>query len=215
MVEMMDRAVGVVLKALEDAGVADRTVVIFTSDNGGLSTAEGSPTSNVPLRAGKGWMYEGGVRVPLVVRWPGAVSPGSVCDQYIISTDYFPTLLEIAGLPARPEQHVDAKSFVPLLKGARESDRGPILWHYPHYGNQGGSPASAIRDGDWKLIEFFEDGRTELYNLADDIGERSNLAAREPLRTDEMLRKLREWRTAVGARLPTQNPNHRPTSPEG
>lgn len=207
MVETMDATVGRVLDALQSAGVADRTVVIFTSDNGGLSTAEGSPTSNVPLRGGKGWMYEGGVRVPLIVRWPGRTQPGASCDSYLISTDYYPTILDMAGLPPRAAQHIDGKSFVPLLQGQQDNDRGPIFWHYPHYGNQGGSPASAVRDGDWKLIEFLEDDRVELYNLVRDPGEHQNLAGSETDRVARMTRQLHEWRTAVGAQMPTPNPH--------
>jgi len=207
MIEGMDEAVGQVLAGLEAAGVADRTVVIFTSDNGGLSSAEGSPTSNLPLRGGKGWMYEGGVRVPLIVRWPGHTRAGAVCDNYLISTDYYPTILELAGLAPRPAQHIDGKSFASLLEGKQKSDRGPIFWHYPHYGNQGGSPASAVRDGDWKLIEFLEDGDVELYNLGDDLGEHRNLAGKQPERAAEMKQRLDAWRTAVGAQMPSPNPH--------
>lgn len=205
MVETMDASVGQILAALEDAGVADRTAVFFTSDNGGLSTAEGAPTSNVPLRAGKGWMYEGGVRVPLLVRWPGKTKPGAVSNDYLISTDYYPTMLEMAALPPRPEQHVDGKSFAPLLKGAQDFDRGPIYWHYPHYGNQGGSPAAAIREGDWKAVEFFEDGRTELYNLASDLSEQHDLSKSEPDRATTMQRQLHDWQRSVDAQFPSPN----------
>jgi arylsulfatase A-like enzyme len=205
MIEAMDQAVGKVLDALDEAGVADRTAVFFTSDNGGLSTAEGAPTANVPLRAGKGWMYEGGVRVPLIVRWPDVVKAGAVCDRYLISTDYFPTILEMAGQPA-PTHAIDALSFTPLLKNDPDFDRGPIYWHYPHYGNQGGSPASAIRDGDFKLIEFLENNRLELYNLAKDLGEKTNLAGVESARTQRMQQQLHQWRQAVGAQMPSPNP---------
>jgi arylsulfatase A-like enzyme len=217
MVETMDAAVGKVLDALDEAGVAGRTAVFFTSDNGGLSTAEGAPTSNAPLRAGKGWMYEGGVRVPLIVRWPGVAKPGAVCDSYLISTDYFPTILDMAqcSLLAPPEENPlseredytpDGVSFVPLLKSDPDFHRGPIYWHYPHYGNQGGSPASAVRDGDFKLIEFLEDGRLELYNLATDPGERTNLADADSSRAQRMQQQLHEWRQAVGAQMPSPNP---------
>jgi arylsulfatase A-like enzyme len=206
MVEAMDQAVGKVLDCLRDEGLAERTAVIFTSDNGGLSTAEGAPTSNVPLRAGKGWMYEGGIRVPLIVRWPDHAA-GATCDSYVISTDYYPTLLEMAGVPLRPEQHVDGMSFAPLLEEPRDRERGPIFWHYPHYGNQGGSPTTAMRDGDWKLIELLEDGRLELYNLAQDIGEQVNLAGADPLRTVRMKEQLHAWRQSVGAQMPSPNPD--------
>jgi arylsulfatase A-like enzyme len=207
MVEMMDRSVGKVLASLEKAGVEDHTVVFFTSDNGGLSTAEGWPTANVPLRGGKGWLYEGGVREPLIVRWPGVTKAGSTCDEYITSTDYYPAMLEIAGAAAQPTQAVDGKSFTPLLHGDKSFKRGPIFWHYPHYGNQGGTPGAAIRDGDWKLIRFFEDDHVELYNLANDLSEKHNLASAEPNRVAKMREQLDDWLKSVNARFPSPNPN--------
>jgi arylsulfatase A-like enzyme len=211
MVETMDTAVGQVLAALEENGVADRTVVFFTSDNGGLSTAEGSPTSNLPLRAGKGWLYEGGVRVPLLVRWPGHTKPGTVVDDYIISTDYYPTILDMAGVEPPPEQQLDGKRFTPLLQGEQtDFTRGPVYWHYPHYGNQGGRPGAAIRDGDWKLIEFFEDGRTELYNLRHDPQEKQDLIQAEPDRAADLLRQLHQWQQQVSAQFTTKNPDYQP-----
>jgi arylsulfatase A-like enzyme len=206
MVEAMDAACGKVLVALKDLGLDDNTIVIFMSDNGGLSTSEGSPTSNLPLRGGKGWLYEGGIREPMMVKWPGVTRPGSVCDTPVISTDFYPTMLEMAAVPFKPNQHVDGVSLVPLLKG-QTVDRGPLYWHYPHYGNQGGSPAAAIREGNWKLIEFFEPGRAvELYNLKDDIGETKNLARRHPDIARNLEAKLRSWQKAVGAKFPSPNP---------
>ena len=176
MVEAMDQAVGKVLDTLRESGLEKNTAVFFMSDNGGLSTSEGSPTSNLPLRGGKGWLYEGGIREPMIVKWPGVIKAGSVCGEPVISTDFYPTMLEIAKLPPKPAQNVDGVSIVPLLRG-KKMDRGAIYWHYPHYGNQGGSPGSVIRDGDWKLILFYEKNReVELYNLRDDIGEGNNLA---------------------------------------
>src|SRR5262249_8424053 len=166
-VASLDESVGRVLARLEKLGLAERTLVVFTSDNGGLSTSEGSPTSNAPLRAGKGWLYEGGIRVPVIVRWPGAVKPRSDCDVPVITNGLCPTLLAMTGQPARPKQHVDGVSLVPLLKGAGKLDRAALYWHYPHYGNQGGPPGGAVRAGDWKLLEFFEDDHVELYNLKD------------------------------------------------
>jgi len=156
MIQSLDEGVGRILDKLEQLGLDKQTVIFFTSDNGGLTTSEGSPTSNLPLRAGKGWNYEGGIREPLLVKWPGVTSPGSVCDSPIISTDYYPTILEIAGLPARPDQHLDGASFASLLKGASRPNR-PLFWHYPHYSNQGGRPSGAMRNGDFKLIESYED----------------------------------------------------------
>ncbi|MCG8448787.1 MAG: sulfatase [Pirellulales bacterium] len=206
MVESMDLAVGKVLDTLDELGLADNTAVIFMSDNGGLSTSEGHPTSNLPLRAGKGWLYEGGIREPMIIRWPGKAAAGSVCDSPVTSTDFYPTMLAMADLPARPKQHVDGESLVPLLKQEGELEREAIYWHYPHYGNQGGSPGAAVRSGDWKLIEFFEEGRLELYNLADDLGEDHNLAEAEPERTAKMREMLHHWQQSIDARMPSRNP---------
>lgn len=202
MVEAMDQAVGKVLDALDRLGLADNTVVIFTSDNGGLSTSEGHPTSNLPLRAGKGWMYEGGIRVPWIIRAPGLTKPGSVCDTPMISNDLYPTIMELAG--TRLDHPVDGKSLVPLLRGENLSDR-PLFWHYPHYGNQGGAPGGAVRDGDWKLIEWYEDGTRELFNLRDDLSETNNLASKMPSKVDDLAAKLESWRKDVGAVMPTPN----------
>jgi arylsulfatase A-like enzyme len=202
MLEQMDAAVGRVLEALDRDGLADRTIVVFMSDNGGLSTAEGHPTSNLPLRAGKGWLYEGGIREPWIVRAPGVTRAGSTCDTPVISMDFYPTLLALAGLPARPEQHRDGVSLVSLLRGEPLA-RGPLFWHYPHYGNQGGSPGGAVRDGNWKLIESFEDGKLELYNLRDDPGETTDLADTHPDTARALRAKLAAWRESVGAVMPT------------
>ena len=206
MVEHMDAAVGVVLDAIEQAGLAESTLVIFTSDNGGLSTAEGHPTSNLPLRAGKGWLYEGGIRVPLIVRWPGAFESREGLDAPVFSGDIYPTLLDWAGLPLRPEQHLDGQSFGPLLRGETKAGHDELFWHYPHYGNQGGTPSAAIRQGDWKLIRHFEDKPIELYNLASDPEESKNLVAIEFERSIEMSARLAAWQKEVGARNPTPNP---------
>lgn len=208
MVEAMDQAINKVLAALDRLGLADNTVVFFTSDNGGLSTTEGSPTSNLPLRAGKGWMYEGGIRVPMLVRWPGVTRAGSTCSVPVTSTDYFPTVIEMAGLPLSGEK-IDGVSLVPLLRGST-LNREPLFWHYPHYGNQGGRPAGAIRDGDWKLIQWFEDNRIELFNLREDLGEHHNLADQHPERTAELLKKLQQWQKQVNAKFPTPNPASKP-----
>jgi len=209
MVEAMDQAVGKVLDTLDRLDLARDTVVFFMSDNGGLSTSEGHPTSNLPLRAGKGWLYEGGIREPMIVRWPGGVQAGSVCDEPVISTDFYPTMLDMAGLPLKPEQHMDGRSMTPILKQQGRQEGRAFFWHYPHYGNQGGSPGGAVRVGDYKLIEFFEDNRVELYNLKADLGEQDNLAARMPEKAAELRRMLHRWRTEVGARMPTPNPNRR------
>jgi len=206
MLEQMDSAIGRVIAALERCGLSEETVVIFMSDNGGLATAQGHPTSNLPLRGGKGWLYEGGIREPMIIRAPGVTKPGSVCDSPVISTDFYPTLLELAGLPFKPAQHCDGTSLLPLLKGGK-LDHPTMFWHYPHYGNQGGAPGGAVRDGDWKLIEWFEDGSLELYNLRNDLGEKKNLAATNPDKARELQALLSWWRSDVKAVMPTPNPD--------
>ncbi len=205
MVEALDAAVGRVLEAVDRNGLRERTVVVLMSDNGGLSTSEGSPTSNIPLRGGKGWMYEGGIREPMLVRAPSVSSPGSVIDAPVTSTDFFPTLLELAGLRLRPDQHLDGMSMVPLLRGEL-SDRGPLFWHYPHYGNQGGAPSAAIRAGNWKLIRWYEDDAVELYNLANDPGERYELSRLHPGRAASLATTLAGWLESTDANMPSRNP---------
>lgn len=209
MLEQMDSAVGRVLAALDSAGVREKTVVVFTSDNGGLSTKEGSPTSNVPLRGGKGWPYEGGIRTAWIVSAPGIAKPGSTSDVPVITTDFYPTFLELAGLPAMPGQHRDGVSLLPVLKGGDLPPR-PLFWHYPHYGNQGGRPHGVIREGNWKLIEWFEDGSLELYDVAADLGEKNDLALKEAERVKVMHGKLVAWRKEVGAIMPTVNLDYKP-----
>jgi len=204
MVEAMDQAVGKVLDHLKETGLDEKTVVFMMSDNGGLSTSEGHPTSNLPLRAGKGWLYEGGIREPLLIKWPGNTKAGEICDVPVISTDFYPTILEMAGLELRPEQHMDGMSMVNLATGS-ESFGQTLFFHYPHYGNQGGTPGAAIRKGDFKLIEFFEDGHTELYNLAEDIGEKNDLSSDMPDLRNELLKELHQWQKDVDARMPTRN----------
>lgn len=209
MVEAMDLAVGRVLDTLDRLELARDTVVFFMSDNGGLSTSEGHPTCNLPLRAGKGWLYEGGIREPMIVRWPGVVKAGSVCDEPVTSTDFYPTMLEMAGLPPAPQQRLDGRSMVPVLRQQSPQKARALYWHYPHYGNQGGSPGGAVRLGEYKLIEFYEDSRVELYNLRDDLGEKKDLSAAMPEKAAELRRMLHEWRNDVGAAMPTENPNHK------
>ena len=214
MVEAMDLAVGKVLDGLKEHGLEDNTVVFFMSDNGGLSTSEGHPTSNLPLRGGKGWMYEGGIREPMMVRWPGVTKPGSVNDTPVTSTDFFPTIMEMAGLKPQLPLPIDGVSFTTALRG-KPQDRGALYWHYPHYGNQGNAPTAAVREGDWKLIEWYEDGRLELFNLADDIGEKTNLAKKHPDKVKALATKLAAWRKDTGARMPTKNANFDPGKREG
>lgn len=201
MVESMDRAVGKVLETLEQTGNLENTIVCFLSDNGGLSTSEGSPTSNLPLRGGKGWLYEGGIREPFLIYAPGVTRPGSVSSVPVISTDFYPTLLRLAGLDPRPEQHLDGVDLSGILRGDDSPGRDALYWHYPHYSNQGGFPGAAVRMGDWKLIERFEDGRVHLYNLADDIGERHDVAEQHPDRVTAMRASLHAWYEQVDAKF--------------
>ncbi len=214
MVESLDSAVGRVLQQLDALNLRDKTAVIFTSDNGGLSTAEGSPTSNLPLRGGKGWIYEGGIREPLAIRWPGVTAAGTRCTVPAISTDFYPTMLEMAGLPAKPDQTLDGKSFVSLLRNPfAKFDRGPIFFHYPHYSNQGGFPASAVRRGEYKLIQDLEDGAYELYNLESDKSEHNNLEQLESGIVEELSELLKDWRKEVAAKPLQRKPEGGPEPP--
>lgn len=215
MVEAMDQAVGTVLEKLDELELAERTLVIFTSDNGGLSTSEGWPTSNLPLRGGKGWMYEGGIRVPFIVRQPGVVPAGTVNRTPVCGIDLFPTVAELAGVPLDAETTADGSSLVPLWSAPTSPAERPLFWHYPHYGNQGGAPSAAIRLGQWKLIEWYEDHRLELYDLEEDIGETRDLAASLPERTAALAELLHAWQREVGARFPTENPAFDPHAPSG
>ena len=201
MVESMDTHIGRILDQLDELGLQDDTVVMFMSDNGGLSTSEGSPTSNLPLRGGKGWLYEGGIREPMIIKWPGVTAPGSVCDDPVVSMDFYPTILDMAGLPAMPQQHRDGVSLTPQLKQAGEPKRETLFWHYPHYSNQGGFPGAAIRMGDYKLIERFEDGRVHLYNLRTDVGEQRDLSGQMPEKVAAMRRNLHVWYKEVDAKF--------------
>ncbi|MGB2822183.1 MAG: sulfatase, partial [Phycisphaerae bacterium] len=210
MVHSMSECVGRVIDKLERLKLVDRTVIMFIGDNGGLVLR--NITSNVPLRAGKGSAYEGGVREPFIVCWPGVTKPGSVCDEPVISVDFYPTILELAGVAgdAGHNRGVDGVSLVPLLKGAKKLNRDAIYWHYPHYHPGGATPYGAVRAGDWKLIEFYEDMHVELYNLRQDISEKNDLAAKMPAKADELRRKLHAWRKGVDAQMPTPNPNYAP-----
>ncbi len=214
MVEAVDEAVGVVLAALDEHGLRERTIVIFTSDNGGVSTSEGWPTSNMPLRAGKGWIYEGGIRVPLIVRWPGVSRPGSIVQAPVSSPDFFPTLAAAAGVQLSPGRSCDGSDLAPLLRGDVAPERA-LFWHYPHYGVQGGAPAAAIRRGNWKLIEWMEGDRVELFNVVKDPGERDDRVALEPDRVALLQTELRTWQQQVGAKFPLPNPNYDPSKPDG
>jgi len=211
MVKAVDDAVGAVLTKLDQLQLADNTVVFFFSDNGGLCTLRRpGPTCNLPLRAGKGWLYEGGIREPLIVRAPGVTRPGSVCDTPVVSMDFFPTMLELAGLPLMPDKHCDGVSLVPLLSGRGQLPPRTFYWHYPHYHGSTWTPGAAIRDGNWKLIEFYHWETVELYNLKDDLGEQHDLSRQFPEKTKELLGKLHAWQKRLHAKMPQRNPNWKP-----
>ncbi len=203
-IQSMDQSLGAVLDKLEELNIADQTVVIFASDNGGWEGV----TSNAPLRAGKASAYEGGIRVPLVIKWPLEGMQGCVVSEPVTSTDFYPTVLEMAGLQMIPEQHLDGVSLVPLLKSNRHLEREALYWHFPHY-HASFVPWGAVRKGDWKLIEYFEKegpDRYELYNLRNDLGEKTNLAQKEPAIRLNLQQMLEAWRRSVGAQMPTANP---------
>lgn len=210
MVYAMDENVGRLLDKLKETGLYDNTVVIFTSDNGGLSTLPPrrniAPTSVRPLRAGKGWLYEGGIRVPLIIRAPGLNIPGKN-DAPAISYDFYPTILSLAGLPPMPSQHIDGLDLSPLLKKEGSFDRENLYWHYPHYHGSAWKPGAAIRSGKWKMVEFHENGETELYNLEEDLGETKNLAREYPEKLEELKQKLHDWQRDTGAKFAQTNPN--------
>ncbi len=199
MVEAMDEAVGKVLDKLDALGIADNTIVVFTSDNGGLSTSEGSPTSNLPLRGGKGWIYEGGIREPWIWRVPGVTKAATTCSVPMSSVDLLPTILDLAG-HQEVAHEIDGVSIAAPLHSQAMPER-PLFWHYPHYGNQGGFPSSAVRLGQWKLIERLEDGRVHLFDLSNDIGERSDLAKQQPERVEMLRELLHAWYREVDAKF--------------
>ena len=209
LLEAMDEAVGVVLDELDALGLADNTIVIFTSDNGGVSSGDNFSTSNLPLRGGNGYQWEGGIREPYFIRVPWVVDPGSVCDVPVTGTDFYPTLLELVGAELIPEQHVDGVSLVPLLKGDDIPDR-PLYWHYPHYGNQGGDPSSIMKQGKWKLIHYWEDGHDELYDLESDPAEQQEVSTEFPEITQKMSLQLLSWLSDVNAKLPEPDPEYDP-----
>ena len=209
MVESIDDGVGEIMNALRREGVAQNTIVVFTSDNGGVGLDELGPipTSMAPLRKWKGHIYEGGIRVPTIISWPGKIPQGSVSDCYFTSTDWLPTFCELTGISELPED-VDGVSILPLLKNpvADGYNNRPVYWHYPHFSNQLGRPAGAVRLGDYKLVELYETGRLELYNLAEDISETNDLSGILKDKTLEMYNLLSGWRTRVNAQMPVPNP---------
>lgn len=201
LIELMDDAVGLVLKRLEELNLSENTIVCLTGDNGAVTSGDSFSSAALPLRGGKGRQWEGGFRVPFYIKAPGVTKAGSTCDVPVIHTDFYPTLLQLAGQPLRPSQHRDGVSLLPLLKGETTAPR-PLFWHYPHYGNQGGEPSSIIQNGGWKLIHYWEDNRNELYRLADDTSEQRDLAQQEPARTAMLWKELQGWLQETGAKIP-------------
>jgi arylsulfatase A-like enzyme len=216
MIEATDQSLGRIRAKLKELGLEEDTIIIFTADNGGMSASNQYrgihhlretlnsrfASSNLPLRGAKGWNYEGGIRVPLIVHWPGNIQANTRSHAVVTGTDFYPTLLEMLNLPALPDQHLDGRSFVSALK-AKEYDRGPIYWHFPHYSNHGyQSPNGAIRSGQYKLIEYFENGTVQLFDLENDIGERNDLAESQPEIVHRLKKMLQDWRNEVDAKMP-------------
>ncbi len=207
LVETMDDAVGIVLDKIDKLGLNKNTVVIFTSDNGGVAAGDNYSTSNLPLRAGKGYQFEGGVREPYFIKVPWLDISGKKSDVPVTGTDFYPTILELTGLEPKPMEHSDGLSLMPVLLGNSLEERS-LYWHYPHYGNQGGEPSSMIRKGDWKLIHYYEDGRDELYNLQNDLSENINVAGSNPEVVARLKDDLLQYLEKVGARLPVRDPSY-------
>jgi arylsulfatase A-like enzyme len=212
MIESMDNSVGRILQKLDELKLTDNTLVVFTSDNGGLATS-GQPTklpatNNAPLREGKGYLYEGGIRVPLVARLPGKIKPHSTCDVPTSTIDLAPTICELCAVPMTDA--IDGVSIVPLLEGKAALARDALYWHYPHYSPQGGKAGGAVRDGNYKLVEFYDSGRRELFNLAGDASESTNLTEPEPAVAERLATNLAAWRESVDADMPAANPDFRP-----
>jgi arylsulfatase A-like enzyme len=201
MIESMDESVGRIIRRLDELKLAENTLVIFTSDNGGYNQATAQP----PLRGAKGDSYEGGIRVPLIVRWPGVVKPGIVSETPVSSVDFFPTCCAAAGIKPDGKHKLDGVNLLPLLTQTGNLDRKALFWHYPHY-NDRTTPHGIIRQGDFKLIEYFEDSRVELYNLKADIGEKTNLASTMTEKARELRQLLADWRKQVTAQMPVPKP---------
>ncbi|MFY0607386.1 MAG: sulfatase [Cyclobacteriaceae bacterium] len=207
LVEAMDDGVGLVLAKLDELGLDDNTIVIFTSDNGGVAAGDAFATSNRPLRGGKGYQYEGGIREPYFIKAPNITKPGQRTSTPVSGTDFYPTILELIGAELSPDEHTDGQSLVPLMQGETLSQR-PLIWHYPHYGNQGGRPSSIIREGDWKLIHYYEDSTQVLYNIKNDLSEQTDLAAELPQKVNDLSTKLFEFLNSVDAKYPQKDPEY-------
>jgi len=224
MVESMDESLGRIVDHIENLGLTNNTLIVFVADNGGMSGGNfgranriigeddldsAFATSNLPLRGAKGWLYEGGIRVPMIVKWPEKLSDSNqIVEEPVISTDFYPSLLEMAGLPTKNSQMLDGVSFVPALKG-EAFNRGPIFWHFPQYSNHGmQSPGGAVRFGDYKLLEYFENNTVQMFNLREDIGEQNDISQTEPEIRERLRELLHSWREDVNAQMPQQNPNY-------
>ena len=230
MVESMDESLGRIVSKLKALGLSENTIIVFVSDNGGMSAANfGNParvigkrqldtafsTSNLPLRGAKGWLYEGGIRVPLVIYQPEMQQTIHTCDVPVIINDLYPTLLDLAGLPLLPQQHLDGISLAPLLCGEAELQREALYWHFPHYSNHGmQSPGGAVRAGDYKLLEYFENNTVQLFNLREDLAEQHDLSQQQPEKVAELRSMLHAWRNQVSAQMMPVNPDYRPTNNE-
>ncbi len=201
----LDENIGKLVAALKEKGELDNTLIIFSSDNGGLSTAEGSPTCNLPVAEGKGWTKDGGIRVPLLCSWPGKINSNTTCDIAVTTPDIFSTIAEACGAEIF-DCEIDGESLIPIFNGGNISERA-IFWHYPHYGNQGSTPGSVVRFGDYKLIEFFEDEHYEMYNLSEDIGEKNDISEVDIVKFEELKLLLKNWQTHVNALFPEANPD--------
>jgi len=225
MVESMDESLGRVLNKLKELGIEDNTIVIFYSDNGGMGAAnfynpdrvikeknldKAFSSSNLPLRGAKGWLYEGGIRVPLIVKWPGKSLQGVVCDVPVTGPDFLPTILDMLGIPEQSKVKSDGVSFAPLLTGESKINRDAIFWHFPHYSNHGmQSPGGAVRCGDYKLLEYYENNTVQLFNLKNDMGEQYDLASSEPEKVNELREMLHNWRKQVNAKMMEPNPDYK------
>jgi uncharacterized sulfatase len=212
MIEDLDDSVGKLLAKLDELDIADNTIVVFFGDNGGLEKS----AKQTPLRSGKANLYEGGIREPLIVRWPPVVQKGSACSEPVTSVDFFPTFLDIIDLKNKAPGSIDGLSLLPLLKQTGTLNRETIYWHYPHYHSSSIGPGGAVRMGDYKLIEWFDEticgpsNRFELYNLKQDIAEQKDLSKKMPRKTEQLKKLLANWRKKVGAQMMTPNPNYDP-----
>ncbi len=212
MIESVDDGVGAIIEKLKNEGLLENTIIVFTSDNGGVGLPELGPTPTIldPLRKWKGHMYEGGIRVPAIISWPGNIPQKTICDQYFSNIDYFPTFFDILNVKELPK-NVDGKSILKVLKNPRDTtfDRGAIYWHYPHFSNQLGRPAGGMRLGDYKLVQSYETNKLELYNLKKDISETKDLSKKMKKKTQEMYSIFKSWQKEVNAQMPIPNPNYK------